>query len=730
MSEVVSQLPHLDPLKTGGGLGFGVVFLLTPSFASWLDSGHEFLPTALRHLCQRQPRKLRSFEVQSVAAIVDAIPSPGGNENIKTFSSGHEGVAVLVTSGRLNTKQRISSAIENFRLEEDEEALITFNFWRKYDPVSQARRKVEASRGQPVPLEARASIGVGSASTQRSSIVWDGLQSSIETTEEADSQPRPISTSQQSKDSIFSTVGDTLNAKNTSTENGVHSVPSLDPNEQYRVPLANTLFQNGKRFTMYKDFWEVKFDYTHHEWAIERRSHEDGLGRREQSHLTIGAIQRSSTKRIPLTSLTMPRQVISAYGNVISRLSEESETKDGFPASSELETSVPAFIRHRNVQPGVQVQVFALVTPKDRRSSAQLPPEACFWERGSRLHRVTSGGGGWGQKAGLLSLDPAVSLYPQMSSAHNIFPSGAHGAYETSSYDMSISNPQDMTASELQNTSGPISRETNKVNSHEVSELSQAGTIAVGDEVQFFAAIKPESSDAERERILRKGYVAARDTLRVQSAPPRAKDIVLGTITPRDHPQHDHIPLLGHVANAQGHLAVFPGFFGMLTEKSMSVHFTAPKDFGNSGRHRQNGHSSMIGMPFASVVVETEPPRSVQSDPTKVIHEYLKRSSPPSSENRERTGPNLLGPDVLAPGPEPQPNDDPYSDPYSDHDLASRPVASRKEERRQRFKQIQNERHQKEVGRRQKEEKVRRQKAAQRRHQERDGIKGRPIEVS
>lgn len=156
---------------------------------------------------------------------------------------------------------------------------------------------------------------------------------------------------------------------------------------------------------------------------------------------------------IPLKPLTHLRRVEHCMGNIIRSLSSEpshvrnipgeassSEEKPAAsepqPASSELESAIQSFFSSNELAPQ-PVQVWALILPANIKQSARLQSpryqeklEALFQSEGSiegehhepwfvstvlqrlivhcnaRLCRVLSGGGGWGKKAGLLSLDP------------------------------------------------------------------------------------------------------------------------------------------------------------------------------------------------------------------------------------------------------------------------------------------------------------------------------------
>ncbi|KAK3722441.1 hypothetical protein LTR37_002433 [Vermiconidia calcicola] len=147
----------------------------------------------------------------------------------------------------------------------------------------------------------------------------------------------------------------------------------------------------------------------------------------------------------PLIPLTEPRRVERCMGNIVRALStqtfqdEQSPSGDSpvtattQPASQELESTISAFFESNNVAPQA-VQVWALIIPAHvfsilksrelynhvisnllrRKPHAQHPIDVkvgirnLIARQGGRLCKVLSGGGGWGKKAGLLSLDPEV----------------------------------------------------------------------------------------------------------------------------------------------------------------------------------------------------------------------------------------------------------------------------------------------------------------------------------
>jgi hypothetical protein len=207
-----------------------------------------------------------------------------------------------------------------------------------------------------------------------------------------------------------------------------------------QFPLANTVFQTGRPNTMIHSTWNKKagapatLELTH-----EPASWEIKLNEKTGSATT----ELQPTLVTPLIPLTFPRTVDGHMGNILRQV--VGEGGESMQASTELEHAVPAFFKAR----GELVQstsAWALVIPKKMTPfAAQRTREAItqaqdvtdevtdwgplwnkYWSNesikgsafqghslvdwallyGARLHRVLSGGGGWGKKAGLLSLDP------------------------------------------------------------------------------------------------------------------------------------------------------------------------------------------------------------------------------------------------------------------------------------------------------------------------------------
>lgn len=224
------------------------------------------------------------------------------------------------------------------------------------------------------------------------------------------------------------------------------ALSSISASTTVKVPLANTLFTTGEIYTMFVTQWRKhKSSSTFEKTLHQRVQHQDvHLPLRKASYtleqLTSQSRDQSSqaegpslTIKLPLVALTPPRKITTSMENIIRQL------EDG-PASLELEAAVSAYFEQSNMAPEA-ASVWALVLPKrlveHHSAHATLAMAAADGElsrmtinvngrvrevfsnapsslllRGARLHKVTSGGGGWGNKAGLLSLDKDVDFIP------------------------------------------------------------------------------------------------------------------------------------------------------------------------------------------------------------------------------------------------------------------------------------------------------------------------------
>jgi len=112
------------------------------------------------------------------------------------------------------------------------------------------------------------------------------------------------------------------------------------------LPLANTLFTNGKISTLITSRWEYKSD-----WNFTK------LKMAEKANQRIVALESFGAVHVPAFTLTPPRRIASGLGNIVRQLNC-GETP--FPASEELEASIDAYLK-RTQRHKSTVQVWALI---------------------------------------------------------------------------------------------------------------------------------------------------------------------------------------------------------------------------------------------------------------------------------------------------------------------------------------------------------------------------------
>ncbi|KPI43231.1 uncharacterized protein AB675_7008 [Cyphellophora attinorum] len=166
------------------------------------------------------------------------------------------------------------------------------------------------------------------------------------------------------------------------------------------VPMANTLFINGQSSTLRRITWSRSCD-TGHRWAHSSAT----------QLTTVDIAVRQSCQLfgdLCLAPLTKFRPITSALGNVISSIEVDGTSQ---PASRELEAAVDDVRQTTKLAGDATSLPFSNVYAMLRSAAWQTPRKTyknVF--DGQRIHRVTGGGGGWGDRAGILSLEPAVSF--------------------------------------------------------------------------------------------------------------------------------------------------------------------------------------------------------------------------------------------------------------------------------------------------------------------------------
>ncbi|TPX15407.1 uncharacterized protein E0L32_004387 [Thyridium curvatum] len=184
------------------------------------------------------------------------------------------------------------------------------------------------------------------------------------------------------------------------------------------IPLAQTIFQNGRPSTLLATRWKAGLSGSYElQSLIEKDS--------QVIVPSLASIQAHASVSVPLYPISTPRQIVSGLGNIVRQVDIEGKAS---PASQELEATIPKLLdRRARLNPDLEptpLAVWALIIPADltesyiaaqtdTASDAESDMAEDFarsfsnlFASGCHLHRVLSGGGGWGAKQGLLSLDP------------------------------------------------------------------------------------------------------------------------------------------------------------------------------------------------------------------------------------------------------------------------------------------------------------------------------------
>ncbi|EEH48516.1 uncharacterized protein PADG_04595 [Paracoccidioides brasiliensis Pb18] len=175
------------------------------------------------------------------------------------------------------------------------------------------------------------------------------------------------------------------------------------------IRVANTLFVNGRPRTMVASRWRYSPDPNIPTLILDN---EYNLA---ACRIRCAMEPQAVAMQVPLYPVTKSREIATSMGNIISQVSKGDGSGTTMPASAELEKSLPQYLKENNVQ-NQRVAVWALIEPTKSKRGHHLADvngepidTLAVINNGARLHRVVSGGGGWGKKQGLLSLDPGYS---------------------------------------------------------------------------------------------------------------------------------------------------------------------------------------------------------------------------------------------------------------------------------------------------------------------------------
>ena len=213
------------------------------------------------------------------------------------------------------------------------------------------------------------------------------------------------------------------------------------PTANFTLPLANTVFQTGTPTTLVHIAQTVKpktieaavglsdpevEEFAHAQETIKEAWHELGHLMKmvgvKKGLLTPTPVPEDSIEiqvpdevlkdtpvpgsgrvysQLPLQPLTPPRKIAEGLGNILKSVEQPGACQG---ASLELESAVAKYLDTLAPEDvPSRVGVYARLTTQE--PAAAGVSELLLYP-GARLHRVMSGGGGWGSKMGLLSLDP------------------------------------------------------------------------------------------------------------------------------------------------------------------------------------------------------------------------------------------------------------------------------------------------------------------------------------
>ncbi|KAL5358231.1 hypothetical protein BJX96DRAFT_163612 [Aspergillus floccosus] len=285
--------------------------------------------------------------------------------------------------------------------------------------------------------------------------------------------------------------------------------------------LANTIFVNGKENTLMGSRWV--YDSSSSRYTL------------DQSVDLSSCIVSPNTNsvhnkiRLPLSPVSQRRRVISSMGNILRQLAKHTDPTSTapMPASTELEKELPRYIEENNIEDR-RVSVWALVETPGQSAASEATENSLIQriQAGGKLHRVMSGGGGWGKKQGLLSLDPEIRF---------LEPTGSRVLL-----DRLFSPTQDRSEREQ------LPQSEQHLGMNELSSLDQVAR--EGDYVQFFVSVDPCEAQS------------------TASASPGTQDVItcqFGVVLDAEAPMSS--------TTSGGHdLTVVPNTFSALSEKAIT----------------------------------------------------------------------------------------------------------------------------------------------------------------
>jgi len=181
-----------------------------------------------------------------------------------------------------------------------------------------------------------------------------------------------------------------------------------------QLPVANTLFKNGKTSTLLAQRWAWDSDAAESaRWSRSKQTELPYQTIHMPHEMQDESFKVENHLRSRLKQITPPRVISAAVGNIVLNIHAGKKTEESVPASLELENAINTQIGAGMIE-RQHVDVWALIRPRsvpdvaatDDSKALQFDSLEQDGIPGPRLLKVLSGGGGWGEKQGLLALDP------------------------------------------------------------------------------------------------------------------------------------------------------------------------------------------------------------------------------------------------------------------------------------------------------------------------------------
>ena len=200
-----------------------------------------------------------------------------------------------------------------------------------------------------------------------------------------------------------------------------HTQSSASSQHQLTLALPNTIFESGREHTLIALCYSVTDVSTEGQVTDLRCIRSRHLHR---FNLDLGSAKsplaaRATIDNAAMQPLTSFRKITDAMGNIVRRLAAPGPDATPLPASRELEEALRA-------EKSLNFEIWAEVAPGGEPADPSQQLQEAL-QRGHRFYRITGGGGGWGARAGLLSLEPPRLLAPPVAAEEDRAP-GLAGA--------------------------------------------------------------------------------------------------------------------------------------------------------------------------------------------------------------------------------------------------------------------------------------------------------------